>query len=198
LLTPGASAEDQVEPSGYRQAIRDALSEYESERYLEALTLFARAHELYPNARTLRGLGVVNLELRRYSDSVRYLQSALASDEKPLDPELRSETEQLLMRARTFVAQLRVVVAPPTASVAVDGSEPQGLPKEPLLLSVGPHQLEFQAPGYEPSLRAYTVVGGERLSWQIRLRSGSAPSGGVTPSDSSFAVYATRLSVIGP
>ncbi|MEY4512912.1 MAG: hypothetical protein RLZZ450_5034 [Pseudomonadota bacterium] len=57
-------AQDRLEVPGYRETIAEALIEYEAHNYLEARTLFERAHKLYPNARTLRGLAVVAFELR--------------------------------------------------------------------------------------------------------------------------------------
>ncbi|HEX6239538.1 MAG TPA: hypothetical protein VFZ61_01540, partial [Polyangiales bacterium] len=50
-------------PPGYADAIEQALSELEAANYPEAREEFQRAHAIYPNARTLRGLGMVEFEL---------------------------------------------------------------------------------------------------------------------------------------
>jgi hypothetical protein len=59
-----------------------------------------RAHAIFPNARTLRGLGMVEFELRSYVQSVQLLEQALAASVKPLDGKLRTDTEALLARAQ--------------------------------------------------------------------------------------------------
>ncbi|MEY4515083.1 MAG: hypothetical protein RLZZ450_7205 [Pseudomonadota bacterium] len=163
-----AHAQDGGEPPGYREAILEAVAEYEAQNYLEARSLFLKAHAILPNARTYRGLGVVSFELRRYSETIAFLESALASDQKRLDDTMRSEAERLLARAWTFVAQLEITLDLGDARVAIDGAEATPLP-ERLLLDVGTHQLEFQAPGYRSVHRSLAVVGGERRAWNISL-----------------------------
>ncbi|MEY4510383.1 MAG: hypothetical protein RLZZ450_2505 [Pseudomonadota bacterium] len=168
---PTARAQDGAqEVPGYRAIVEEALTEYTAQNYLEAMTLFVRAHELWPNARTLRGLGVVSFELHRYSDSVSFLQQALAAAEKRLDGTMRSDTERLLARARGFVAKIDVSSVPVDAQVRVDGEPSPRTVSGALLLDVGKHQLEFSAPGYDPKHLSYTVVGGEELLWKVSLR----------------------------
>jgi hypothetical protein len=65
-----AKADDTLAPLAYRETIAEALEEYQAQNYLEAYALFARAHALWPSARTFRGLGVVSFELHRYSEKV--------------------------------------------------------------------------------------------------------------------------------
>lgn len=163
-----AQAQDGGEPPGYREAILEAVAEYEAQNYLEARSLFLKAHSILPNARTFRGLGVVSFELKQYSETITFLEQALASDVKRLDGQMRSHAERLLARAWTFVAQLDITLEPRDARVAVDGSEAGPLP-ERLLLDVGTHQLEFHAPGYQPVHRSISVVGAERRAWNISL-----------------------------
>lgn len=165
-----ALAQDSSASAAYQEAVREALAEYDAQNYLEARSLFEQAHELSPNARTLRGLGVVSFELKRYSECVQFLRQALASDQKPLSESMREQVAQLLSRARRFVAQLTVTVEPADARVVIDRSDPRTLPKEPLLLDVGVHQLEFHAPGYLTEPRSFTAVGGEKKTWNISLR----------------------------
>ncbi|MDB4975806.1 MAG: hypothetical protein JWN48_4147 [Myxococcaceae bacterium] len=166
-----AQALESTEVPGYRAAIDEALAEYELGGYLEARTLFARAHELYPNARTLRGLGLVSFELRRYAESAAFLEQALASKEKPIEGTMRDGVEQLLARARGFVATIEVALEPSDAAISVDGAKAVLQQGATLLLDGGKHELEFEAPGFLSEHRAYTVVGGERLQWNISLRS---------------------------
>jgi hypothetical protein len=171
-----AKAEETAEQSAYRETIAEALEEYKAQNYLEAHALFTRAHALWPSARTFRGLGVVSFELHRYSESVSALEQALASDRKPLDPSMRADTQRLLSRAWSFVARLTLSVEPPDAVVAIDSLEAKQLSREPVLLDLGPHQLEFRAPGHVPERRAYVVAGGESATWKISLKRVGAPA----------------------
>ena len=98
LLQARAAAQGGGEPPGYRAAINEALAEYKAGHFEEARSLFAEAHGIYPNSRTLRGLGMTAYELRRYRESIEYLDEALSSPVKPLDGRLRNETESLLNR----------------------------------------------------------------------------------------------------
>ncbi|MEY4514200.1 MAG: hypothetical protein RLZZ450_6322 [Pseudomonadota bacterium] len=171
-----AKADDTAEPPAYRETVAEALEEYQAQNYLEAHALFARAHALWPSARTFRGLGVVSFELHRYSESVRALEQALASDRKPLDPSMREDTKRLLARAWSFVARLKLSAEPPDAVVAIDGLDARPLTRDPLLLDLGPHQLEFRAPGHVSERRAYIVAGGESATWKISLQRVGAPA----------------------
>jgi hypothetical protein len=182
MSVPVARADDTAEQSAYRETIAEALEEYKAQNYLEAHALFARAHALWPSARTFRGLGVVSFELHRYSESVSALEQALVSDRKPLDPSMREDTKRLLARAWAFVARLKLIAEPTDTVVAVDGLDAKPLSGEALLLDLGPHQLEFRAPGFVSERRVYVVVGGETPTWKISLQRVGAPAPLPTPS----------------
>jgi tetratricopeptide (TPR) repeat protein len=156
----------QEEPPGYRPTIEQALSEYQARNYEEASTLFRRAHERYPNARTLRGMGMAAFELRRYEESANHLEAALTSKVRPLDGELRQETESLLARARGFLAVVKVQLAPSSATLLLDGQPVTG---NELNLRLGEHTLEVRAEDYRPERRTVRVHGGEVLHIDISL-----------------------------
>ncbi|MDB4990912.1 MAG: hypothetical protein JWN04_6090 [Myxococcaceae bacterium] len=162
-----ASADD-AEPQGYRAAVDQALGEYDAKNYEEASALFARAHAIFPNARTERGLGMAAFELRRYDESAARLEAALASKVKPLEGELRVHTEALLARARGFLALVNVVLDPKTAQLLVD--ENYVTAPGPLNLRLGEHVLEARAEGYTPAKKVLRVQGGEVLNVQLTLQ----------------------------
>lgn len=176
----GQGASD--EPAGYRELIRTAIEEYDSHSYAEAHEQFRRAHELFPNARTLRGLGLTAFELRSYPDCVRYLEQALASDVRRLDAATRTETEALLGRARNYVGTVQLELSPASATVAVDGHELDESAERPLLLSVGEHILEFSAPSKLGQRRAITVRGGDTQTLAADLVDQSVALAGETTS----------------
>lgn len=169
-------ARDPAEPTGYDEAVRAGLAEYERGHWAEARVQFQRAHELLPSARTLRALGNVDFELRNYGDSVKHLQQALDALIKPLDGKLRVEAEKLLARAKLYVGEVHVDVDPETATVSVDGVRMGRGPKASLSLQLGEHLLEFQAHGRVPERRSIQIRGGENLQVEVRLVPSLTPS----------------------
>lgn len=157
------------EPAGYREAIRAAIEEYEAQSYVEAREQFRRAHALYPNARTLRGLGLTEYELHNYPESVRHLEQALASDVRPLDGKTRGDTQAVLDRAKTYVGTVVLKLDPPTTVVMVDEHQLEPAEGNLLLLSVGEHLLEFRATGRMFQRRGVTVKGGEKQTLHVTL-----------------------------
>jgi hypothetical protein len=187
----------EVEPPGYAQAIDAAVREHELGHFQEARELLRRAHGLFPNARTLRGLGKVEYELRNYGDAVQYLEQALVSPVKPLDARLRADVEQVLGRARAYVGEVHVNVDPGSASVIVDGITVASGPQASFSLLVGDHVIEFRADGRMSERRSVRVKGGEQTNIQVvlsppldltprnvaRQASSSAPAPGAPPKD---------------
>jgi tetratricopeptide (TPR) repeat protein len=162
-----SSAQERAEePAGYLKLIEAGLNEYYAHHFVEARALFAQAHALNPNARTLRVLGMAEFELRRYPQSLEFLRAALSSDVHPLDAELRARTLELEQRALTFVGQVHLDLQPAAANVAIDDlSTARGL----LILQAGEHTLEARAEGYRTQRRRLDIKGGEELSLRISL-----------------------------
>jgi tetratricopeptide (TPR) repeat protein len=93
-----AQAEESTTPDAdarYRSTLKDALAEYDANHFEEARVLFRRAHEINPNARTLRGIGMASFELRDYVAAVRTLSAALVETRKPLSAEQRTHAQGL-------------------------------------------------------------------------------------------------------
>jgi len=166
----------QPQPAEYQTLIDQALTEYEARNFAEARALFTKAHAVYPNARTLRGLGMVAFELKAYSESITRLEAALVAQVKPLAGELRSETQELLARAKAFVARYELDIKPELhdTQIVVDGMPVERDPHQGFTLSVGDHILQVQAPGYEEQKRALSVRGGEVERIVIELKQAPA------------------------
>jgi tetratricopeptide (TPR) repeat protein len=158
-----------AEPAGYRAIVEEAVREYNARNFAEAHALFARAHAQSPNARTLRGLGMVEFELKRYQECIEHLQLALDSDVKSLDEQLRRKAEDLLTRARNFVASVRLEIEPLPVQVVVDGETETISKAAELLLRVGDHVLEFRAPGHYVERRELQLSGGEARTLRVVL-----------------------------
>ncbi len=188
------------EPTGYRELIAEALAEYQARHFEEARALFKRAHVLLPNARTMRGQGMAEFELRNYGSAVQSFEAALTSQVRPLDPVLREETEQLLERARRFVARVRLELKPGSASVVVDGVLMHVEPGAVLLLSIGNHSVEIRADAYRPTQRTLSVQGGEEQVLEVVLvpAEGAAPGAGSRPSSPRRFSVGPQLSGLAP
>jgi hypothetical protein len=159
---------DPVDSGPYAELIEGALREYRAHRFHEARSLFAQAHAVFPNARTLRGLGLVEFELRNYVESAALLQRALAEPERALTGSLRSETEQLWMRADGFLARFEIR-SDQALTISVDGVLRERVRDEALAVAVGDHLFEFSAPGYVAQRRVIRVRGGEREPLEVAL-----------------------------
>lgn len=165
-------ADEPGEPEGYRAVVAEAVRELSEGHPEEARALFLRAHALFPNARTHRGIGIVEFELRNYVASVAQLEAALASRVRPLDEPLRREVEQLLARARGFVASVRIETRPSASALLLDG-QPAG---PSLVLEIGEHVIEARARGHAPERRKLSVRGGETQIIQIEFITPVAPA----------------------
>src|SRR5215510_11512113 len=78
----------QAQSSEFDSLIGEAVREFAAENFVEARSLFERAHALEPNARTLRALGLCAFELKQYTQAASELDAALKDLRKPLTPEL--------------------------------------------------------------------------------------------------------------
>jgi tetratricopeptide (TPR) repeat protein len=161
IVTPPASASAQdANDAAYRAAIDDAVQEFSAGRWAEARTLFKRAHELSPNARTLRGMGMAAFEMRLYVQAKRELEAALRDTRKPLEGELRAHVERLILKAGAFVGRVQPAVEPPEGKLLIDGREPVLEPDGSVLLDVGRHVISATLDGYKPSNVRLSVEGG--------------------------------------
>lgn len=162
--------------AAYDDAIAEAVDAYERADYEATLRAFTRAHVLFPNARTHRGLGIVHYALGDYPRAVDELNAALASSVAPLDDALREQTQRL----RDAAAQ-RAEAGPPggvpeTGGVPDDqrddasSDEPERPPMEASLApeAVAPAMVETS--GSSPSLELIEPrprVRRTRVAWAL-------------------------------
>lgn len=163
FCSPLSAALAQPDSAEYAGLLRDGVQEFGLGNFGEARLLFSRAHELTPTARTFRGLGLCDFELRHYVSAIEELEAALNDQRRPLTPELRTQVEPLLERARQYVGRYRLRVPPGVSNVKVDGKvRPLPPPGGELLLDPGPHNIEVR-PGGSPTIaRELSVEVGAR------------------------------------
>src|ERR1017187_429673 len=152
-----------------RSTLKDALAEYDAGHFEEARVLFRRAHEINPNARTLRGIGMASFELRDYVAAVRTLSAALVETRKPLNAEQRTHAQGLLERSRMYVDIYTLKISPADARLLIDGRTPDTEPDGTVLLGFGSHNLEASKPGFVLRTLAVNVRGGERKELAMTL-----------------------------
>jgi hypothetical protein len=185
LLAPHTTLAQPQEPRlwpEYREHIRKALQEYDQGNWQEAKLYFSDAHALYPNARTLRGLGLTAYALRNYVEAVGFLGQALASEVQPLAGDLRSNATELLGLARRFVANVRLELEPNTATVRVDERMAQRDLDGSIWLDPGPHELVASAPGFDSVSRRLNLDAGGQANLALQLRaSGPVESPALAP-----------------
>lgn len=169
VAADNADAAEGKEDAAYRAAIRDALAEYDARHFEEARILFRRAHEIDPNARTLRGIGMASFELRDYVAAVHALSTALIETRKPLTLEQRAHAEGLLERSRLFIDTYTLKMTPPDARLLIDGRAPESEADGTLLLGFGTHTVEATRDGYVLRSFPISVRGGERKDLVITL-----------------------------
>jgi hypothetical protein len=167
--TQAQAQTDDGAPPGYDQLIDKGLREYDEYQFEEARNSFREAHGLFPNARTFRVLGMVEFELEHYPESLEYSTSALNSMVRPLDDKLRKKVEDLVRRARQYVALIHLELQPPSAQVLVDGVLTQVGAGRTLVLRAGTHELVLLAESYRSVERKLVVVGGEEQTLRETL-----------------------------
>jgi hypothetical protein len=169
----GTSADVEAQRASRRQydrVIREAVSEFDASRWAEARALFEQAHELFPSARTLRGLGMCAFELREYDHAIRILSEALTDDRRPLSRRQSTQVQDLITRARAFIGRWRVTLEPPEAILTVDDAPAEPNEAGELVLGVGAHTLEATLDGYLVERRRIEVHGGEELEIALIMR----------------------------
>lgn len=164
----GRGADSTEQARAYADARREGVREYRAGNYHEARTLLLQAHSLFPNAGTLRALGMVEFELRNYVRSAELLDRALTSSVRPLNADLRAKTQALCLRARAFVATLVLRPTPKNALVTIDGERLVGESAR-VPLSIGEHEVAFAATGFLSVTRKVRVSGGEELALSVTL-----------------------------
>ncbi len=188
LGASGASAQV-ADPPEYAATIDGALAEFQAGRWAEARALFQRAQAIFPNARPLRGIGMASFEMADYPAAIAALEGALASTERPLTDEQRTQVTVLLERARALVGHFAVPAARAGVRLSVDGivTDPgQGWPAAEglLALGVGPHEVVMRDADGRTSRVRVVVRGGEDARLELTppgdARSSGASSTGST------------------
>jgi hypothetical protein len=156
-------------PPGYEALIREAVDEYDLGHWTEAKVFFTRAHALYPNARTERGLGLSCYELRKYVQSIGYLEAARRDPVQPLTAAMQNDLVRLIAQARQFISRAYVVLEPAQARLDIDGVAAGQSDDGSWLLDPGEHELQVSAAGFLTLRRSVRAGGGSDLHVRMVL-----------------------------
>ncbi len=156
-------------PERYRVLVDQAIAESAEGRWSEARALFRAAHQLYPNARSLRGIGMTSFEVRDYPEAYRALRAALDSGVRPLTDEQRAEVASLLDRVTLLVGRYTVEGLPEGAELYVDGARTELATDGTLVVALGARRVEVRWPS-GAAHGAWVVAGGEHGPLPIAIR----------------------------
>jgi hypothetical protein len=188
-----------AQEGGYEGFITQALQAYDAGRWTEARTLFRRAHELEPTARTFRTIGMCSFNLGDYKDALQHLDAALADPRKPLTQEQRAQVSDLIARSSAKLGRFRLQLSPEDATLRVDGSAPTLLAQHELALEPGRHEITASASGHRTLVRQLSVEAGDHATLELRLEPGPPDAAPVAaPEPGPLAAHASAASTASP
>lgn len=160
--------------------------------YAAALSEFESAYALSGRANILYNIAVTQEALHRDADAARSLERYLRDAD--LTPARRAETERALAQIRERLGEVRLLGAPPGASVLVDGQRVATTPlAEPLRIAPGEHLVEVRAQGYEGVQQLVIVSAGQAR--EVRIVPVAATSVGPRAASTTLQVTANAPGV---
>jgi hypothetical protein len=137
----------------YRELVREGMLKYTRGLWAEARAYILKAHELAPNARTLRGLALIGYDSHHYVEAIDYAEQSLAHTVQPLNDKMVEEVKQLIQQAESQVARVEVAVTPEQAVLQLDGARVSRRGDGKVWMDPGVHELTLSAPGYVSETR---------------------------------------------
>ncbi len=155
-----------------RRHFKSGTKLYRDGNYGGALAEFEEAYRRKPGAGSLQNVALSQKGLFRYAEAVTTLEQLLSRHGTELSEGERKAVDDALGELRGLVASVKLRVVPDSARVLLDGK--LLTPAEwavPLVLNVGEHALNVDAPGYSPERRVLRIAGGQReLPVDVQLR----------------------------
>lgn len=201
-MAEGSSADAQPpaqQPSeAYDAAIRAAITAFADKDLGVAMAQFVSAHALSPSARTLRGMGMVAFEQRRFRRAYGHLQAALTDPRRALGAAHRSHVTDLLARSRSFLGVYRLTLAPEGATLTDNGEPITASGTGELWLPLGRHVIRASADGHVTQQVELEVVGNEEQPLSIHLVPGQDPETAAVPLEQPVSQPAARDAAAEP
>ena len=164
-ISTGARAHD-VDPD---VLILQGLELRRSERSVEALELFRRAHQEAPSPRTLGQMGLVETSLAHWMEAENHLAASLATPDDSWVHKNHPLLETALDRAGTHIGEI-VITGRPGPAVFLGGKACGVLPlAAPVRLVEGDLDLKAAAANFKPFSVNVSIKGGARTAVTIVL-----------------------------
>lgn len=154
----------------YLGLVQQAIQQCDLGNFLEAQVLFEQAHRVFPNARTLRGLGLVAYALRDYVVAVQHLDAALTNPVRPLDAAMSTQVRETAERSQALIGSIQVRLDPDTTELTIDGRPAKPDPDHAIRANPGEHELVATAAGYSELSRRVNLEPGSHLALDMRLQ----------------------------
>lgn len=136
---------------------------YRDGNYGGALAEFEEAYRLKPGVGSLQNVALSQKGLFRYAEAAATLELLLARHAGELSDGERQAVDAALVELKGLVASIKLRVVPENARVLLDGRPLAPADwAAPLVLNVGEHSLNVDAPGYAPDKRVLRIAGGQR------------------------------------
>lgn len=157
---------------------RSGVALFKETKYAEALAEFERAYEIAPHPLVLYNIAGCHRLMSHYGEAVAYYRRFLADGKGVVAAERLTSAQIELDAILALIARVTVTVAPPDATLAVDGAVLDH-PEMPLILPPGEHRLTAHAPGRRDAERTVRVASGDELS--VELATGELPAVVIAP-----------------
>lgn len=155
----------------YKELVKEGMLKYTRGFWPEARAYFLKAHQLAPNARTLRGLALVSYDSRHYVDAIDFAEQSLAHSVHPVADKMAEDLKQLVSQAQNLIGHAQLVTTPSAAELRVDGALVARRADGSIWLDPGEHELSVSAPGYFAETRRLHAEAERPVRVEIVLKS---------------------------
>ncbi|MFW6050823.1 MAG: hypothetical protein ACODAU_06595 [Myxococcota bacterium] len=166
---PGAAAEDTTTEA--RDLFLEGVKMADEQRWSEAVQYFRQSRALMDRDSTVFNLAVALFRLGRYGESVQAFEDFLGMTEgNARAADAREQARGFVRRAEASLATLILEIAPPEATVSVDGEtvDGEGARRE-LRLDPGSHRLRIEARNHLPQSVRLSLMSSSEASTRVEL-----------------------------
>ncbi len=148
-----------------KKLFEQGLKLYNEGSYREALSDFLHANELSPRASIQRNIAQCHRDLREFAEAYDAYQTLLSKYGATMSAADKRAVQRAIDELASLTATVKVNVADPGATVAVDGNTVGTTPlAAPLRVNLGAHTVTVAKPGYETLTKEVKVNGGDTVS----------------------------------
>ncbi|HEX8789301.1 MAG TPA: PEGA domain-containing protein [Polyangiaceae bacterium] len=148
-----------------KKLFEQGLKLYNEGSYREALSDFLHANDLSPRASIQRNIAQCHRDLREFAEAYDSYQTLLTKYGATMSAADKRAVQRAIDELASLTATVKVNVADPGATVALDGNNVGTTPlANPLRVNLGAHTVTVAKPGYETLSKDIKVNGGDAVS----------------------------------